>query len=171
MKRPAPDEAAEALFAYINRVPEGDINRILETQHHAVVDLFNTISEEDSLYHYAPGKWSIRQVLSHINDSERLFAFRAFWFARGFDSPLPGFEQDVAADGAAADGRSLQSHIGEFRSVRQATLSFVQSLSPEIWDRSGVAGGSPVTVRALIYLAAGHVDHHVKIFEERYRRK
>ena len=169
--RPVTSEAPEAHFSYINRVPEGDISRILETQLDEAAALFGAISEKDSLYRYAPDKWSIRQVLSHINDCERLFTFRAFWFARGFDSPLPGFEQEVAAAGAAADRRSLQSHVGEFRFLRMATISLVHSLGSEGWDRRGVAGGSPMTVRALIFMAAGHVIHHIGILEERYRRQ
>lgn len=168
MKRPDRSEAAEPFFAYINKVGGGDIDRVLETQLREVRTLFGAMTEEESLYRYAPDKWSIRQVLSHINDCERLFVFRAFWFARGFDSPLPGFEQEVAATGAAADGRTLESHISEFSSLRLATLSFVQSLLPEAWDRRGVAGGSPITVRALMFVAAGHVSHHLGVLEERY---
>ena len=170
-KRPGTNEAAESYFLYIKKVPEGDISEILEAQLHEVTTLFGAISEDDSLYRYAPDKWSIRQVLSHINDCERLFAFRAFWFARGFDSPLPGFEQEVAAAGAAADRRSLQSHIDEFESLRRATIGLVNSLSSGGWDRRGVAGESSMTVRALIFMVAGHVIHHIGILDERYRRQ
>lgn len=170
MKRPNAGDAPDSLFSYINRVPEGDLGEILKAQLQEVTARFSAMAEDDSLYRYAPGKWSIRQILSHINDCERLFTFRAFWFARGFDSPLPGFEQEVAAAGAEADSLGLQSHISDFRSVRMATLSFVEGLRAESWDRRGVAGESPITVRALLYVAAGHVMHHLAILKERYHR-
>ena len=117
MDRPDRAEAAEYYFTYINQVPEGDIGQILEAQQPEAVELLRNISEERSLHRYAPGKWSIREVVSHINDTERMFAFRALWFARGFDSPLPSFDQDIAIRGASADDRPLSSHVEEFRAV------------------------------------------------------
>jgi hypothetical protein len=168
ISRPAPDESAEYYLKYINRVSAGDIRRILEAQTDEVIGLFEPISEKDSRYRYAPDKWTIRQVLNHINDCERLFTFRAFWFARNFDSPLPSFEQEIAAAAAAADDRPLRSHLDEFKSVRAATVSFFLSLAPEAWDRKGIASGNPVTVRALAFIAAGHADHHSQILKERY---
>jgi hypothetical protein len=161
-------EAAEYYFTYIDKVGAGDIRAILESQLQETVTFLQRISEDQSLSRYAPDKWSIRQVVNHLNDAERLFVFRAFWFARGFDSPLPSFEQDVAVNTAAADERSLASHIEEFRTIRAATLSLFQDLPPEAWTRRGVASGNPVTVRALAYITAGHVAHHLKILRERY---
>jgi hypothetical protein len=117
---------------------------------------------------HAPDKWSIRQLLSHINDAERLFTFRAFWFARGFDTPLPSFDQDVAAGAAGADERSWQSHVAEFRAVREATLTLFRSLPSEAWDRRGIAGDNPFTVRVLAYIVVGHVTHHTKVLRQRY---
>jgi hypothetical protein len=110
----------------------------------------------------------VRQVVSHINDAERLFAFRAFWFARGFTSALPSFDQTIAARHADADERSLSSHVEEFQSVRTSTLAFFRHLSPDAWVRGGVASESLFTVRALAYIAAGHVIHHAAILKERY---
>ena len=103
-----------------------------------------------------------------LNDTERLFIFRAFWFARGFDSPLPSFDQNIAAAAAAADERSWKSHLDEFRSVRGATLAFFRNLPADAWARSGIASGNPFTVRALAYIAAGHNTHHVSILRSRY---
>ena len=114
-------EAAEYFFTYINQVPEGEIGRILETQEREVVQLLSGISDERSLHRYAPGKWTIREVVSHINDTERMFTFRALWFARGFDSELPSFEQDVAIRTAGANDRSYRGHVDEFRAIRAAT--------------------------------------------------
>jgi len=111
---PNRSEAAEYYFTYIDQVPAGDIREILHAQLADTLGLLQSISEEKSLFRYADGKWSIREVLSHCNDTERVFVYRALWFARGFDSPLPSFDQDIAVAGAAADERSWSSHIEEF---------------------------------------------------------
>lgn len=166
----APDrtEAAEYYFTYIDQVARGDICQILEVQSAETLALLRGISEDRSLHRYAPGKWSIRDVVGHLNDTERLFVFRAFWFARGFDSPLPSFDQNIAVSAAGADARSWSSLVEEFRAVRAATLAFFQNLPAAAWTRRGVASGNPFTVRALAYLAAGHVTHHMRILRERY---
>jgi hypothetical protein len=140
----------------------------LDDQLAATLDQVRPITETQSLYRYAPDKWSIRGVLSHLNDCERLFVSRAFWFARGFDSPLPSFDDKVAAAAAGADARSWASHVEEFRAVRTATLAFFRHLPPEAWARRGMASGNPFTVRALAFIAAGHVTHHSRILRERY---
>jgi uncharacterized damage-inducible protein DinB len=165
---PERSEAAPYYFKYIDRVPDRDIIGVLERQRDDALALFSTLSEEKSLERYAPGKWSIRQVANHVSDCERVFLFRAFWFARGFDSPLPNFEQDVAAAASQADAFSWASHIEEFRAVRQSTLAFFRNLPAQAWMRSGVASGNPFTVRALAYITAGHLAHHRAVLEERY---
>lgn len=166
--RPDRTEAAEYYFTYIDKVPEGDICGILEAQRPQTLELLRSVSEERSLHRYAPDKWSMRQVVSHINDCERLWVYRALWFARGFESPLQSFDQNVAVAGAAADERSWQSHVDEFAAIRAATLAFFQHLSPEAWARRGIASGNPVSVRALAYITAGHVTHHAGILRARY---
>jgi hypothetical protein len=165
---PERSEAAEYYFTYINQVPAGDICETLRAQLAETSRLLEGISEEQSLYRYAPGKWSIRQVVGHLNDTERLFVFRALWFARGFDSPLPSFDQDVAVSTAAADERSWRSHVDEFRAVRAGTSAFFDTLPADAWVRRGIASGNPFTVRALAYIAAGHVTHHATILRNRY---
>jgi DinB superfamily len=165
---PDRSEAAEYYFTYINQVGPGDIRRILEAQADETLDLLRGISEERSLHRYAPDKWTIRQVLSHVNDTERAFVFRGLWFARGFDSPLPSFDQNIAIAGADADSRAWLSHVDEFRAVRAATNAFFGNLSPDAWPRRGIASGNPFTVRALAYITAGHVTHHMRILRERY---
>ncbi len=166
----APDrtEAAEYYFTYIDQVPDGDICAILEAQLPETLALLSGISEEGSLRRYAPDKWTIRELVSHVNDTERLFVFRAFWFARGFEDPLPSFDQNFAVSTAGADERSWASHVDEFRAVRAATLAFFQNLPENAWDRRGIASGNPFTVRALAWIAAGHLTHHSKILRERY---
>ena len=170
MTNSAPDrtEAAEYYFTYIDKVSQGDIVEILRQQALDVRPLFDGISEEQSLHRYAPDKWTMREVLSHLNDTERLFVFRALWFARGFDTPLPSFDQNIAIASSGAEARGWQSHVEEFHAVRSATIAFFHSLPDEAWRRRGVASGNPFTVRALAYICAGHVTHHVQILRERY---
>ena len=162
-------EAAEYYFKYIDKV-QGDVRHVLEAQLPETVTFLRSISEEQSLHRYAPGKWSMREALSHVNDTERVFVFRAFWFARGFEGPLPSFDQDVAVPTAAADERSWSSHVEEFQAVREATLALFTHLPEAAWTRRGIASGNPVTVRALAYITAGHVEHHIQILRERYLR-
>ena len=167
-ERPDRGEAVEYYFTYIDQVPDGDIRDILESQLPETLSLLRGISEEKSAFRYAPGKWSVREVLGHVNDAERLFVFRAFWFARGFDSPLPSFDQDAAITTAGADARSWSSHVEEFAAIRAATVAFFRDLPAEAWARRGIASDNPFTVRALAYIAAGHAIHHGRILRERY---
>jgi hypothetical protein len=164
-------EAAEYYFTYIDQVAGGDICEVLRAQLLETFALLRGISDDQSLYRYALDKWSIRQVVSHMNDTERVFAFRAFWFARGFDSPLPSFDQNMAVSTAGADERSWSSHVEEFRLVRTATSAFFENLPGDAWARRGVASGNPFTVRALAYLTAGHTSHHTTILQKRYLQR
>jgi len=166
--RPDRSEAAPYYFNYIDRVPGDDIRDVLRGQEEEVTAFARVISEERSRRRYAADKWSIRQVLGHINDCERLFVGRAFWFARGFETPLPSFDQDVAMAAARCDERSWNSHVEEFVRVRGATRAFFDDLPAEAWVRRGLASGNPFTVRALAYLTAGHVIHHLDIVRTRY---
>lgn len=163
-------EAAPYYFTYIDQVPEGDICDLLETQGRETLDLLERVTEQHSLYRYGADKWSIRDVVNHLSDTERLFVFRAFWFARGFDTPLPSFDQLIAASSARADDRSWHDLVAEFRAVRAASIAFFRSLPPEAWTRRGIASDNPFTVRAMAYIAVGHVAHHLKILRERYVR-
>ena len=168
--RPDQSEAPEYFWKYIQMVPEGDVREILDQQLADTVALITSISDRRSLHRYAPDKWNIREVVGHLNDTERVFVFRAFWFARGFSSALPSFDQEIAASGAAAGERSWSSHIDEFRAVRAATLTFFRHVPPEAWSRSGGVEGRDFTVRALAYIVAGHVVHHTTVLEDRYLR-
>jgi len=168
MSRPGPTEAAAYYFTYIDRIPQDDIVGVMESQLDDVGKILASISEEKSRYRYAPEKWTIRQVLSHLNDAERAFSFRALWFGRGFHEPLASFDQNISVNAARADEYSWTSHVDEFRDIRRATLALFRKLPGEAWGRSGVASGNPVTVRALAYIIAGHVSHHVAILQERY---
>jgi hypothetical protein len=166
--RPQATEAAPNYFLYINQVTGDDALAVIENQLPEAVAFFSPISEEKSLHRYAPEKWSIRQVLNHVTDTERAFTFRALWFARGFDSPLPSYDQDIAASGAGADKISLADHVEEFRRVRLSTVALFRNMPSEAWSRAGIASDKPFTVRALAFITAGHVTHHLRIVRERY---
>lgn len=166
--RPQPNEAASYYFTYIDRVSSDDIVAELQDQLDQGLAFLSGVSEEKSLHKYGPDKWTIKQVLGHVNDTERLFQSRAFWFARGFQEPLPSFDQNVCVENSDADNVSWASHVEEFRAVRLASLAFIRNLPEEAWDRRGIASDNPFTVRALAYITAGHATHHLKIIQERY---
>jgi hypothetical protein len=166
--RPERNEAAEYYFTYIEKVRDGDIVRILESQGPETLTLLRGISEEKSLHRYEPGKWTIRDVMAHVNDTERVFVFRALWFARECEGALPSFDQNVAVPTAAANERSWRSHVDEFEQVRAATVAFFRNVPSGAWSRRGVASGYEFTVRALAFITAGHAAHHMKILRERY---
>jgi len=166
--RPAETEATPYYFTYINQVEGEDALAVIETQLEECLPLFAGISEKKSLYRYAPEKWSIRQVLNHVTDTERSFAFRALWFARGFDSPLPDYDQNIAAAGAEADSIAWTEHVEEFRRVRLATISLFRNMPPDAWMRTGIASNNRFMVRALAFITAGHFAHHIRILRERY---
>lgn len=166
--RPARDEAAEYYFKYIDQVPEGDILALLEWQQDEMLELLSGISDEQSLQRYEPGKWTLREAMGHVNDTERLFVFRAMWFARGLDAPLPSFDQEIAVAAARSDDVPWAQLVAEFRAVRDATLAFFKQLPVDAWTRRGVASDNPVTVRALAFMTAGHAIHHATLFRTKY---
>lgn len=168
MVRPQPSEAADYYFRYIDRVPDGDVRQTLRTQRDEVLEFLKALPANVTTHRYAEGKWSVAEVLGHLNDTERLFGARAFWFARGFESPMPSFDQEVAMANARFPERSWTSLVEEFRAVREATLAFYDSLPAEAWDRRGIASDNPFTVRALAYLTVGHVIHHTDIVQHQY---
>jgi len=167
--RPQNSEAAPYYFTYIDLVSGDDPVRVIAQQLDETSAFCASIPEERSLYRYTEDKWSIRQILSHINDTERTFAFRALWFSRGFEAPLPSLDQNVAAAGAQADRLPWAAHVEEFRGVRLASLALFRNMPAEGWKRGGVASDNYVTVRALAYMIAGHLMHHLLVIRERYR--
>jgi hypothetical protein len=166
--RPSPTEAAPYYFTYINQVIGEDPLATIEKQFDEALVFLSTISEQKSQHRYAPEKWSIRQVLNHVSDTERAFAFRALWFSRGFDTPLPGYDQEIAAKGGGADAVSWSAHVEEFRRVRLATISLFKNMPGEAWTRTGIASHNRFSVRALAFITAGHVTHHIRVVKERY---
>jgi len=168
MTRPTANEAASYYSKYIDLVGNDDVVSYLDGQLKETMPLLESIADGDSTYRYAPDKWSMRQVLNHINDCERVFLGRALWFARGFNDALPSFDQEIAAAGAEANDTPWTQLVDEFRVVRLGTLSFFGNLPADAWSRSGIASDNPVTVNALAYIIAGHTAHHINVLKDRY---
>jgi uncharacterized damage-inducible protein DinB len=166
--RPDTHEYAPYYETYISLVPGSDVLSVLEAQRVQMVRLFAGRSERDGNFRYAPGKWTVKEVIGHVNDTERIFAYRAVRIARGDQTPLPGFEQDDYVRNGAFGDRSLADLVEEFAAVRSASIAFFRSLNEEAWRRRGVANQKEVTVRALAFITAGHQMHHRGILEERY---
>ena len=168
MTFPQANEAATYYFPYIDLARTDDIVTFLKDQLEEMTPFLGRITEEQSLHRYEPGKWSIRELWNHVNDGERIFLSRALWFARGFQDPLPSFDQEIAVAGANANDTPWAEHVEEFKTIRLATLSFFRNLSADAWSRTGVASDNPFTVNALAYIIAGHAAHHVNVLKTRY---
>ena len=166
--RPEPGEYASSYETYISKVKGNDIVGILEAQRLQMAQLFAAHSERDGNFRYAPDKWTVKEVLGHVCDTERIFAYRALRIARGDQTPLSGFEQDDYVRGGNFAGRTLADLAEEFGLVRAANISFFKSLQKDAWQRRGVANKNEVSVRALAFIVAGHELHHRLILEEPY---
>jgi hypothetical protein len=165
--RPESTEYAPYYGKYIFLVPEGEILVTLEKQLPATLALLSR-PEPDGDFRYAPGKWSVKESLGHVIDTERVFTYRALRISRNDKTPLAGFEQDDYVKYGPFSHCTLASLVDEFASVRKATLSFFRGLDEAAWTRRGVASNNEVTVRALAYMIAGHELHHRRIFQEKY---
>jgi hypothetical protein len=166
--RPRQDEAAHFFWKYIDKIAGDNPLAALEDQLPRAMEMLQQVSEERSLFRYGPDKWSMREVLSHLTDTERAFSFRALWFGRGFAGALDSFDDNTAAAGAHADRVSWAAHLAEFAQVRAATISLFRNMPDQGCPRTGVAAGDVVSVRALAFICAGHVDHHLTLLRERY---
>ena len=167
-KRPEPHECARYYRDVIRLVPEGDLPETALAEMDALRTLLTGVSDEAASRGYAPGKWSIKEVVGHIADVERIMSVRALRFARGDRSPLPGMEQEPYAAMAGHGRRSLASLLDELDSVRSATVSFMRSLDAAALERVGEASGFEFTVRALCFHTVGHAIHHRLLIRERY---
>lgn len=168
IRRPEPDEHAEYYGRYIQQVPDGDLVRTLAEQVEETAALLAGVPAEAETFAYAPGKWSFREVVGHVIDVERLFAFRCLHAARGDPAPLPGMEQEDWARVSNAASRPLERLVDELRAVRGATVTLVEGLDDVALDRRGVASGVRFTVRAFPWIIAGHELHHQRIVREVY---
>lgn len=166
--RPHPDEYDPYYRLYVDRVGEGPILKALEEQRHEILGLLGSLDPETADYRYAPDKWSVKEVVGHVVDAERIFATRALCVARGETQALPGFEQDAYVVQGDFEHRSLISMVREFEAVRLATEALFANLSEEQWTRCGVANEARVSVRAVAYIVVGHASHHAAVIRERY---
>jgi uncharacterized damage-inducible protein DinB len=166
----APEQHEYAPFydSYVQRVVGMDIFDVLQRQRDTFSALIASLKPERALYRYADGKWSVKQAIQHVIDAERIFAYRMLSFSRGETKELPGFDENGYAKVATAEGRSPEAMSAEFETVRSATIALAQSLPDDAWDKSGIASETPVTVRALLYIIAGHCAHHSAVLAERY---
>lgn len=168
IRRPSDTEYAPYYGTYVNLVPDGDYLALLEQEGRDTQERLRSVSEEKSQYRYAADKWSIREVVGHIADSERVFTYRALRFARSDATQLPGFDEKTWAASSNAHTRTLSSLLDDLQAVRAATLSLFRGFTDAEFSRQGVASNNPVTVRALAYIVAGHERHHVNVLLERY---
>ncbi len=154
MDRPQQDEYAPFYHTYVGAVPEGDVLQILAEQVRQTVDLLSGLTEEQALFRYAPGKWSVKEVVGHMADTERVMSYRALCIGRGDETPLPAFDEDAYVRDAGFDARSLEDLVQEFQTVRMATIPLLRGLDDAASRRRGTASGKPMLPQ-LLYIIAG----------------
>jgi uncharacterized damage-inducible protein DinB len=168
MTRPDPSEHAPYFSRYIDLVPENDVVTALEAQSDETQKLFASLDDERAAYRYAPDKWSIKGVIGHMTDTERVFAYRLLAIARGDETPLPGFDENEYAKHANFDQWSLRDLTESLAATRRANLLLMRNLSDDDWNRRGVANNNATSARALAFTMLGHERHHLKVLRERY---
>ena len=166
--RPDATEYAPFYAGYVAGVPESDIVAVLRESGRDILAALAAIPESQGGHRYAAGKWSVREVIGHLIDAERIFSYRALRLARADATPLPGFEENDYVRAAHSDERSLADLVDELRAVRESTVRLFASLPDDAWNRRGVVNGREISVRALAYITAGHARHHLGVLRDRY---
>jgi hypothetical protein len=166
--RPGASEYAPFYASYIAQVPDGDVVEALIGGVEIAAALLHDATEEQAARAYAPGKWTLKQVVLHCADAERIFAYRALRIARGDTTDLPGWDENAYAPASGADARTLESLLDELESVRESTVTLFEGLPAEAWTRSGTANDKAISVRALAWITAGHLLHHLEVIQDRY---
>ena len=170
VSRPEADEFAPFYASYIASVPPiEDATALLTVQSDRLVRQLAALSDEQAEFRYAEGKWSIKELLGHMSDAERIFAYRLLRIGRGDETPLAGFEENDYVPAGTFDRRPLADLLEEWIAARSSTVALVRGLPSDAWTRRGSANGRPVSARALLYVMLGHIDHHQRMLEERYR--
>ena len=169
--RPKSDEHSPYYARYIDRVPDGDLVALLRDQLVDIVALLRDVPPDREDFAYGPGKWTVKEVVGHIIDVERVMGFRALWFARNDAAPLPGFDENTWVPEGGFGARTLADLVEELQIVRASTVYFATHLDSGVLARRGVANGQPVSVRALLYIIAGHERHHAALLRERYLKQ
>ena len=165
---PGSDEYAQPYRAYVARVPTGNVLELLERQGVATAALLEGVTPERARYRYAPGKWSVTEIIGHLSDAERIFAYRALRIARCDETPLPGFDENAYTPAGEFDRRQLSDVARELKLVRAGTVALFRGLPDEAWGRRGTASDHPVSVRAMAHIIAGHELHHLEVLQTRY---
>jgi uncharacterized damage-inducible protein DinB len=168
MKRPEATEYADYYAKYVSKVPGTDLLKVLESERSQMLQLFAGRPERDGNFRYAPEKWTVKETLGHICDTERIFAYRALRIGRGDKTPLPGFEQDDFVRNGGHAERTLADLAEEFSAVRAGSIALFRSFDEKAWSQAGTASQKEITARALGFIVAGHQIHHRLILEERY---
>ncbi len=167
ISRPAADEHAAFYGKYVALVPAGDLIALLRDQSRESIDLVSRNASRGD-HSYGPGKWTVKEVIGHLCDAERVFTYRAVRFARSDATDLPGFDENAYVAAASFGARSIQDLLDEFAAIRASTIALATGLTAEELVRRGTANGNPVSVRALLYICAGHERHHVGLLRGRY---
>ena len=166
---PAADEYAPAFAGYVSRLADlGDALDALTSQAQRVLQSLGVLDDHAAEHRYAPDKWSIKELVGHLSDAERIFAYRLLRIGRGDTTPLPGFEENDYVRAADSNARSFRDLLVEWQSVRQATVTLVGGLPAAAWGRRGTSNGHAMTARAVLYIVLGHVDHHMEVLATRY---
>lgn len=168
LSRPAADEYLAYYDRYVTLVPDGNLVDVLLEQQLETIGMLRRVDDERGLHAYAPGKWTIKEVIGHLCDAERVFAYRALRFARGDAQPVAGFDENAYVPAGRFNERRIGGLIDEFQSIRAATVHVFRYLTEDDWARRGIANGHPISVRALGFVIAGHELHHAKLLRERY---
>jgi hypothetical protein len=168
INKPQPGEYASYAAGYIAKVPNGPVIEILEYLKQSTYNFFSRITTEQADYAYAEGKWTLKQVLGHMIDTERVFSFRVLCFSRGDKNSLPGFDQEEYVAASTFDTRTIQDLANEFKSLREANIYLYSALTDEQSLKMGIASNHPVSVRALVYMTAGHELYHLELIKELY---
>lgn len=168
MKRPEKNEYAEFYETYVSLVPESDVIACLENQTEEIVAAFKDANDEKGLYAYGADKWTIKEVIGHLIDGERVFAYRALRFSRADSTPLPGFDQEPYIENGNANAVSIKNLIEELVLLRKANVLMFKNLTAEGWGRVGNACEADMSVRAVAFILVGHIRHHLRILQERY---
>lgn len=167
--RPAAEESKSFYHGYIAQVPGEQVGRYLVEQIGEMEALTAPVDDAAALARYASGKWSVKEVIGHLTDSERIFAYRILRIARGDATPLPGFDENAYVPAGRFDARRLGNLVGEWRALRHSTVTLLDGLPSDAWTLRGEASGASITPRALAYIIVGHTTHHVRVLRERYR--
>ncbi|WP_160723798.1 DinB family protein [Bacillus sp. USDA818B3_A] len=168
VQRPEAKEFPKYYVPYVNLVPDGDLLEILKENLLKTTALFERLSEENGLHRYAAGKWSLKEVLGHMTDTERIMSYRLLRVARGDKTPLPGFNENDYIAESNFNELPIQQLIQDFTAVRQAAMTLITNLPKNTWKKTGFANNTEISAQAIAYIIAGHALHHLKIINERY---